>query len=309
VKDHWSQRLAYFKDIIDTYNPDVACLQELITEHEAKSELGGMLPGHTILNFRGEFGEHYPDATIYVRDSMFEVVKSGNFWLSPTPDEPFSRGFAKEGLQLPRVVQWAHLKNRQTGLDFVTSCTHFDNNSPSQEKSADLLLGRLMNAAGGDGGSEKDSIAVVAMGDFNSQNCSEPSYGSSAHYNNSEAYKRLNSIDGDAHRPNVWLKLTEAYDVAESRRFDNRTKSVASTDLAREDENSEVGYDKDVADVAVGGQRIDHVFLYPGDKAKGNTWTVSEYIVDDSTYGPLNRAPSDHRPVVVRATLNAGKTQ
>ena len=55
VKDPWRERLAYFADILGAYQPDIACLQELITKKEAVEELGGMAPlaNHTRIFYEG----------------------------------------------------------------------------------------------------------------------------------------------------------------------------------------------------------------------------------------------------------------
>ena len=73
------------------------------------------------------------------------------------------------------------------------------------------------------------SAPVLAMGDWNSQNVSEPSFGSSAHYNNSEAWKRLTGTGDAAGRHG--LALVDVADLAPpgARRIDNRTSSGAKT--------------------------------------------------------------------------------
>lgn len=81
-----------------------------------------------------------------------------------------------------KLAGWEHCNSTQV---FVSS-THFDNNSPSQELSASLVMEKLQDKAG--------MMPMIVMGDFNSQNCSDPSFGPSSHYNNSEAYKILTGI-------------------------------------------------------------------------------------------------------------------
>jgi endonuclease/exonuclease/phosphatase family metal-dependent hydrolase len=90
---------------------------------------------------------------------MFEEVEHGFYWLSPTPDEPYSTGFANP--QLARLVVWARLRALAEDHEFVFATTHFDNNSPSQELSAPLVLERTAALA--------DELPVIMVGDFNSQ--------------------------------------------------------------------------------------------------------------------------------------------
>ena len=116
VKDPWRERLAYFADILGAYQPDIACLQELITKKEAVEELGGMAPlaNHTRIFYEGGLLAD-PDATLYVDEAKFRVEDSGVFWLSPEPDRPFSTGFAHHGAQEPRVFVWATLREAASG--------------------------------------------------------------------------------------------------------------------------------------------------------------------------------------------------
>ena len=88
------------------------------------------------------------------------MLEHGAYWLSPTPDVPMSTGFADP--QLPRLVVWARLRDAAAGnreLYFAT--THFDNNSPSQEKSAPLFQERSAPFVA--------NQPVIVVGDFNSR--------------------------------------------------------------------------------------------------------------------------------------------
>ena len=142
------------------------------------------------------------------------------------------------------------------------------------------------------------SAPVLAMGDWNSQNVSEPSFGSSAHYNNSEAWKRLTGTGDAAGRHG--LALVDVADLAPpgARRIDNRSSSGAKTSkpAARTDAIDEPLWP--AADEPQGGERIDHILVHPA-----ADWAVTEYVVDDTVYGPNGRTPSDHRPVVAVAQL------
>src|SRR5262249_2916556 len=84
----------------------------------------------------------------------------GSYWLSPTPDTPWTAGFAPRG-QLPRLVVWARLLERTSGRELFFGTTHFDNNSPSQEKSAPIVLERTEPWAA--------RMPVILTADFNSQ--------------------------------------------------------------------------------------------------------------------------------------------
>ncbi|MCA9621275.1 MAG: endonuclease/exonuclease/phosphatase family protein [Myxococcales bacterium] len=161
--DPWDDRLGYFADLFSRYDPDLVGLQELAFEAEV-DQLGEALGGtHDPLFFENpDNGVVYPDATIFYRRDRFEVVTRGEFWLSPTPDVPSSNGFAPP--QLPRLVMWAELRDTASHRTFHFATTHFDNNSPSQELSAPLLLERAAPWM---------SKPVIIVGDFNSQPADE----------------------------------------------------------------------------------------------------------------------------------------
>jgi endonuclease/exonuclease/phosphatase family metal-dependent hydrolase len=161
--DPWDDRLGYFADIFERHDPDVLGLQEVSFPSEVE-ELQALLGDFDALYFDDPTEMAWPDALILFRRARFEVVASGFYWLSPTPDEPFSNGFAPDG-QLPRLVAWAHLRELQADAELVFITTHFDNNSPSQELSAPLLLERTEPWAA--------QLPVLVTGDFNSQTYDE----------------------------------------------------------------------------------------------------------------------------------------
>ena len=152
--DPWEQRLAYFRDVFERHQPDLIGLQEIAVATEVDDVLTSA-PGYEALFFLGT--DAYPDATIFFDPERFEVRAEGSFWLSPTPDEPFSIGFAPNR-QLPRLVFHATFYDRLAERELTFATTHFDNNPPSQERSAPLVVDRLAAFE-----------PVVFVGDFNSQ--------------------------------------------------------------------------------------------------------------------------------------------
>jgi endonuclease/exonuclease/phosphatase family metal-dependent hydrolase len=155
--DPWEDRIGYITDTIDRHTPDLVGLQELFTGEEVQ-QLLDLSPDYSALFYSDDTSD-YADATIWWRTDRYELVDSGFYWLSPAPDTPFSVGFSPP--QLPRLVAWAHLRELSSGAELLFVNTHFDNNSPSQELSAPLLLERTEAQAG--------ALPIVVVGDFNSQ--------------------------------------------------------------------------------------------------------------------------------------------
>ena len=185
--DKWTVRLGYFQDLFARLDPDLVGLQELIFPDEV-DELVALMPhAYAAVYWPGEGSLNaYPDATVLYRIDRFELQDQGFFWLSPTPDVPASTGFAPS--QLVRLVTWTRLKRLADGRELTFATTHFDNNPPSQPKSAPLLLERAEPwAAAG---------PTVVVGDFNSKP-------------DSEAYRTLaTGVDG------AGFHLQNAYDLA-----------------------------------------------------------------------------------------------
>ncbi len=168
--DPWEDRLAFFADTFARQSPDLIGLQEISFEQEV-DQIRARSPRYAAIYFDEvlpEDGERhpYPDATIFYDAERFDVLEHGFFWLSPTPDDPFSTGFS-EGRQLPRLITWARLRDLDASQELVFASTHFDNNAPSQDRSAPLALERLIPIAG--------DTPLVFVGDFNSDP-SDPAY-------------------------------------------------------------------------------------------------------------------------------------
>ena len=97
----------------------------------------------------------------YLKDK-YDLVDSGTFWLSETPDTP-SKGW--DG-GCSRVVTYAILKDKVSGFVYAHFNTHFDNvGEVAKAQSVPLLVSRIAEIA--------PDIPVVLTGDFNSREGSE----------------------------------------------------------------------------------------------------------------------------------------
>jgi endonuclease/exonuclease/phosphatase family metal-dependent hydrolase len=157
--DPWEVRLPYFGDTFARHEPDLLGIQELTPIPGEVEQLLAQAPGFGAVYFAPDEQLPYPDAMIMYRQSRFDVLEHGDYWLSPTPDTPRSNGFAKP--QLPRLVVWARMRDRLADREFYFATTHFDNNSPSQAMSAPLVKERTAPFA--------SQLPVIVVGDFNSQ--------------------------------------------------------------------------------------------------------------------------------------------
>lgn len=91
----------------------------------------------------------------YLKDK-FDLVDSGNFWLSETPDE-VSKGWDGGCL---RITTWVILKDKTTGFVYAHFNTHLDNvGAKAKAESIPLIASKIAEIA--------PDIPVVLTGDFN----------------------------------------------------------------------------------------------------------------------------------------------
>jgi endonuclease/exonuclease/phosphatase family metal-dependent hydrolase len=111
-------------------------------------------------------GEQF--SLILYKKAKYDLVKSGHFWTSSTPDVYSARW--SDGLvsKFPRSINWVMLKDKETGGEFVFVNNHLD---PEDEtvrvNSAALITQRMKQVA--------DGRLCVLVGDWNT-GFTKPSY-------------------------------------------------------------------------------------------------------------------------------------
>lgn len=100
-------------------------------------------------------GEH---SAIFFRKARFELLASGDFWLSPTPERP-SKGW--DARCCNRLASWAKLRERTSGHRLIVFSVHFDHEGEQARRESAQLMLRKMDELG-------QGLPVVCLGDFNS---------------------------------------------------------------------------------------------------------------------------------------------
>ena len=130
----WPNRRELVSGVIQEYDPDVVGLQEAFRfqlDHLAED-----LPQYTEIGEGRAGGTEDEYCAILYRTDRFDLIDSGTFWLSDTP-EKVSKTW---GHYHYRVCTWAHLKDLGTGQAFYLYNTHFDHQSqPARLNSAKLI--------------------------------------------------------------------------------------------------------------------------------------------------------------------------
>jgi endonuclease/exonuclease/phosphatase family metal-dependent hydrolase len=104
---------------------------------------------------------------IFWREESIDLVESGLFWLSSTPD----RRVADWGVPYPLTVDWARFRTRDTGAEFLHLNTQYEDGPDgevSRPESSRLILRRIGELQQG------EPVPAVITGDFNCNIWSEP---------------------------------------------------------------------------------------------------------------------------------------
>lgn len=152
----WPHRKQMVQDLIRYHRFDVFGVQEALVDQVHDLEAMGIYDHVGVGRNDGKEGGEF--SAIFFNKEKYELVKSGNFWLSPTPEVP-SKGWDAAYI---RICTWARLVEKATGKEFYFFNTHFDNEGVrARENAARMILEKIKELA--------DSTApVIITGDFNS---------------------------------------------------------------------------------------------------------------------------------------------
>jgi len=153
----WPNRRDWVASLIRWHAPDALGVQEALAPMLA--DLDTRLPGFARVGVgRRDGATHCEYSAILYRTDRLELLGTGTFWLSPTPEAPGSKGW---DAAIERVATWARFRDRRSGCAFVHVNTHFDHiGEQARQESARLIRHRLDSLAGG--------LPVVVTGDLNS---------------------------------------------------------------------------------------------------------------------------------------------
>jgi endonuclease/exonuclease/phosphatase family metal-dependent hydrolase len=160
-EDAWPHRRGLVMRTIGSFRPTVLGVQEALRFQldeigDEFREFGEVGVGRDDGAEAGEYA-----AILYDRRRL-ELLESGTFWLSDTPEVVASTSW---GNRITRIVTWARFRGRAAtdadGGTFYVFNTHWDHESqPSRKRSAELLLERIAGRAAA-------TDPVIVTGDFN----------------------------------------------------------------------------------------------------------------------------------------------
>jgi endonuclease/exonuclease/phosphatase family metal-dependent hydrolase len=116
------------------------------------------LPGYQGIGVTNSAGSDNGESnSIFFKQVRFELLESGKFWLSETPDVPGSKSWDSGYI---RMAVWVKLKDKITGKQYFVIDTHIDHiGMTAQQKQVEVLLQKIEELRGG--------LPVILTGDFN----------------------------------------------------------------------------------------------------------------------------------------------
>ncbi len=152
----WENRADLNVEVIERQAPDLIGFQEL--QRGNLETYGERLPQYAhVLGPRSGNGSPYDFNAIFFDPRRLELLGSGGFWLSETPD----RYSSSWGTRVARSASWAHFGLSECGISVLHLNTHLDHVSPLARVEGGWLVLRKASEL------LEAEAPVVLTGDFN----------------------------------------------------------------------------------------------------------------------------------------------
>lgn len=259
----WKQRYPVITQIILYHDIEIFGAQEVL--HHMLHDMLDNLPGYSYIGVGRDDGETKGEySPIFYKTNRFELLNSGNFWLSENTGYP-NKGW---DAALPRICTWGEFKDKKSKLHFYFFNLHMDHvGVVARDESSKLILEKIREICG--------NKPVILSGDFNVDQT-----------NNN--YHILSGSD----------ILNDSYEVAQFRFALNGTFSAFDPNLKTESRIDHIfvspffSVDKYGILTDTYRMRVDDSTLKKGDFPK--ELSLMNYVA---------RVPSDHFPVKVNLSF------
>ena len=266
--NNWKSRRVDFAHVIESENPDIIGFQEVLPDQRKwlEARFRDFAFSGKGRNADRKSGEASPVA---YRKSRFDLVRTGTFWLSQTPDVPGSKGW---DAAMPRICTYAVLRDKATGRTFSFANTHTDHiGVVAREKGMLLIIDRMKQFGKG--------APIVFTGDHNCLEYEKPAR-AVAKVLNDAIYLSKTPPEGSWRTFNYWNWREKELTIVEALKRDMRSRSVP-------------GGDSDM-------KRIDYIYVTPGTE-------VLDFRTVSSPRPGLRTYPSDHFPTVATVVFPQDK--
>jgi endonuclease/exonuclease/phosphatase family metal-dependent hydrolase len=152
----WPNRKGMVASVVRFHAADLIGMQEVLRSQI--DDLTVLLPNYSWYGVARNDGKNSGEfSPIFYRRDRFQLLDSGEFWLSQNPDQIGSKSW---DAALPRIATWVKFRDRESKQEFIHLNTHFDHRGEvARARSAELILDRLKTLSG--------NMPVVVTGDFN----------------------------------------------------------------------------------------------------------------------------------------------
>ena len=152
----WPNRKGMVASVVRFHAADLIGMQEVLRSQI--DDLTVLLPNYSWYGVGRNDGKNSGEfSPIFYRRDRFQLLDSGEFWLSKNPDQIASKSW---DAALPRIATWVKFRDRESKQEFIHLNTHFDHRGEvARARSAELILDRLKTLSG--------NMPVVVTGDFN----------------------------------------------------------------------------------------------------------------------------------------------
>ena len=141
-QNNWDNRKVDFVNLVKGIAPDTVGFQEVTS-----GQYDYLKAQFTDYTFVGELGGVNDSASpVAFLKSRFDLLDSGTFWLSATPDVAGSVAWSDDiGVSgYPRICSWTLLRDKTSGGVLCFACTHLDLNDGPRLAGMQLILKRLV---------------------------------------------------------------------------------------------------------------------------------------------------------------------
>lgn len=155
--DHdWPNRREYVAELIHREAPHLLGTQE--GREPQLRELEKLLPSYHMVDGHRDWITERMYPCIYILKERFDVIASGDIWLSETPDIAGSKSFNSA---FPRLVTYAHLFDKALQKNITYANCHLDHVEEDTRINQAKVLSRELTKI------LKDNCPLILCGDFN----------------------------------------------------------------------------------------------------------------------------------------------
>lgn len=261
----WGQRAPYVAKLIQYHDFDIFGTQE--GKYHQLEDLKTMMPEYDYIGVGRDDGAQGGEyAAIFYKPSRFELLDSGNFWLSTDTTRP-NKGWDAECI---RVCTWGKFRDKETGKVFVHFNLHMDHiGVVARAESAKLILEKIK--------AFPEKLPVMLSGDFNVDQ-------------NNESYQLLQNSG----------VMADAYTMADLVYANNGTFNAFETDGMTDERIDHIFLSPEFK-VEKYGVLTD---TYRAPVETADTVSTTNFPKEVSLLKYTARTPSDHFPVAIRVTLD-----